>query len=101
MSPVWMPSSRIAGTTPAGSRVEREPAVAGGAQGCARRDGAFAWQPVGLVAVRWLIDGMNVIGTRPDAWWKDRHAAMIRLVDLLQRFAASSGEEVTVVFEQR
>jgi predicted RNA-binding protein with PIN domain len=53
-----------------------------------------------LVAVRWLIDGMNVIGTRPDAWWKDRHAAMVRLVDMLERWAASGGEDVTVVFEQ-
>jgi uncharacterized protein YaiI (UPF0178 family) len=44
---------------------------------------------------------MNVIGTRPDEWWNDRHAAMVRLVDLLERWAASSGEEVTVVFEQR
>jgi uncharacterized protein YaiI (UPF0178 family) len=43
---------------------------------------------------------MNVIGTRPDAWWRDRHAAMVRLVDLLERWAAADGEEVTVVFEQ-
>jgi uncharacterized protein YaiI (UPF0178 family) len=43
---------------------------------------------------------MNVIGTRPDAWWKDRHAAMVRLVRLLEHWAAASGEEVTVVFEQ-
>lgn len=43
---------------------------------------------------------MNVIGTRPDEWWEDRHAAMIRLVGLLERWAASSGEDVTVVFEQ-
>jgi predicted RNA-binding protein with PIN domain len=50
--------------------------------------------------MRWLIDGMNVIGTRPDAWWKDRHAAMVRLVYLLELWAASNGEEVTVVFEQ-
>jgi predicted RNA-binding protein with PIN domain len=50
--------------------------------------------------MRWLIDGMNVIGTRPDAWWKDRHAAMVRLVDMLERWAAASGEDVTVVFEQ-
>jgi predicted RNA-binding protein with PIN domain len=50
--------------------------------------------------VRWLIDGMNVIGTRPDAWWRDRHAAMVRLVDMLERWAAADGEEVTVVFEQ-
>jgi len=50
--------------------------------------------------VRWLVDGMNVIGTRPDAWWKDRHAAMVRLVDLLERWVAGSGEDVTVVFER-
>src|SRR6476659_8724729 len=50
--------------------------------------------------MRWLVDGMNVIGTRPDAWWKDRHAAMVRLVDVLERWVAGSGEDVTVVFEQ-
>jgi uncharacterized protein YaiI (UPF0178 family) len=43
---------------------------------------------------------MNVIGTRPDAWWKDRHGAMVRLVDLLERWVAASGEDVVVVFEQ-
>src|SRR6516164_5102265 len=50
--------------------------------------------------MRWLVDGMNVIGTRPDAWWKDRDAAMLRLVDLLERWAAENGEDVTVVFER-
>ncbi len=43
---------------------------------------------------------MNVIGTRPDAWWKDRDAAMLRLVDTLERWAATEGEDVTVVFER-
>jgi uncharacterized protein YaiI (UPF0178 family) len=43
---------------------------------------------------------MNVIGTRPDAWWKDRHAAMVNLVNMLERWAATSGADVTVVFEQ-
>ena len=43
---------------------------------------------------------MNVIGTRPDGWWKDRDAAMLRLVDLLERWAAAEGEDVTVVFER-
>jgi predicted RNA-binding protein with PIN domain len=47
-----------------------------------------------------LVDGMNVIGTRPDAWWKDRHRAMVGLVDLLERWVARTGEDVTVVFEQ-
>ena len=43
---------------------------------------------------------MNVIGTRPDGWWRDRHAAMVELVDRLERWAAAEGEDVTVVFEQ-
>jgi predicted RNA-binding protein with PIN domain len=50
--------------------------------------------------VRWLVDGMNVIGTRPDGWWKDRDAAMARLVDRLERFSAATGDDVTVVFER-
>src|SRR5215216_3328161 len=53
-----------------------------------------------LTPVRWLVDGMNVIGTRPDAWWRDRHAAIVRLVDLLERWVAAGGDEVTVVFAQ-
>ena len=50
--------------------------------------------------MRWIVDGMNVIGTRPDGWWQDRHAAMVRLVGLLERWAASSGDDVTVIFER-
>ncbi len=50
--------------------------------------------------MRWLVDGMNVIGTRPDAWWRDRDAAMLRLVDALERWAAAEGEDVVVVFER-
>ncbi len=47
----------------------------------------------------WIVDGMNVIGSRPDGWWRDRHAAMVRLVDALERWAAAEGEDVMVVFE--
>ena len=50
--------------------------------------------------MQWYVDGMNVIGTRPDGWWRDRDAAMLRLVDLLERWAAAEGEDVTVVFER-
>lgn len=52
------------------------------------------------MARRRLVDAMNVIGSRPDAWWKDRDAAMARLVELLERFAAETGDEVTVVFDR-
>ena len=51
--------------------------------------------------MRWLVDGMNVIGTRPDGWWRDRDAAMLRLVDQLERWAAAENEDVIVVFERQ
>jgi predicted RNA-binding protein with PIN domain len=51
--------------------------------------------------MRWVVDGMNVIGSRPDGWWRDRQGAMVSLVDRLERWAEASGEEVTVVFERR
>ena len=51
--------------------------------------------------MRWLVDGMNVIGTRPDRWWRDRDAAMLKLVDQLERWAAAEGEDVVVVFERK
>lgn len=50
--------------------------------------------------MRWYIDGMNVIGVRPDGWWRDRDAAMLQLVKLLERWAAAEGEDVVVVFER-
>ena len=43
---------------------------------------------------------MNVIGSRPDGWWRDRPAAMRRLVDALERFAAEHpDDDVTVVLD--
>ena len=43
---------------------------------------------------------MNVIGSRPDGWWKDRGRAMVTLVDKLDQWASGQGDEVTVVFER-
>jgi predicted RNA-binding protein with PIN domain len=56
------------------------------------------WEAAGM-AIRWLVDGMNVIGSRPDGWWRDRPAAQRRLAEELARWAAASGEEVAVVFD--
>ena len=49
---------------------------------------------------RWLVDGSNVVGSRPDGWWRDRPAAFTRLVGSL-RLLAEGGDEVTVVFDGR
>ncbi len=46
---------------------------------------------------------MNVIGSRPDGWWKDRSGAMAELVGNLDRWAlgqTSPTDTVTVVFER-
>jgi predicted RNA-binding protein with PIN domain len=50
---------------------------------------------------RWLIDGMNLIGSRPDRWWADRDRAVRRLIDELDRYASATGDEVTVVFDRQ
>jgi predicted RNA-binding protein with PIN domain len=49
--------------------------------------------------VRWIVDAMNVIGSRPDGWWTNRHGAMLALVNRLEQWA-SEGHRVTVVFER-
>ena len=50
---------------------------------------------------RWIVDGMNVIGSRPTGWWRDRPGAMRELVQELEAFAARTGEEITVIFDGR
>src|SRR3954454_7381644 len=43
----------------------------------------------------WLVDGMNMIGSRPDRWARDRGGAQRSLPQAL----AALGEPVTVVFD--
>ena len=50
---------------------------------------------------RWLIDGMNVIGSRPDRWWNDPDRAVRRMIDQLSGYAEATGDDVTVVFDRR
>jgi predicted RNA-binding protein with PIN domain len=47
---------------------------------------------------RWIVDASNVIGAKPDGWWRDREGAARRLLDDLRAFAAG-GEDVTVVLD--
>ncbi|MGH2980333.1 MAG: NYN domain-containing protein, partial [Solirubrobacterales bacterium] len=50
---------------------------------------------------RLVVDAMNVIGSRPTGWWRDRRGAMAGLVDELAAYAATTGEPVTVVLDSR
>jgi predicted RNA-binding protein with PIN domain len=43
-----------------------------------------------------LVDGNNVMGSRPDGWWRDRAAGMRRVV---ARLEALGREDVVVVFD--
>jgi predicted RNA-binding protein with PIN domain len=54
-----------------------------------------------VTAGRWIVDGMNVIGSRPTGWWRDRPRAMRDLVEELDAFAGREGDEITVVFDGR
>ena len=46
----------------------------------------------------WIVDASNVIGAKPDGWWRDREAAARRLLGDLRAFAAG-GEDVLVVLD--
>jgi predicted RNA-binding protein with PIN domain len=48
---------------------------------------------------RLIVDGNNVIGSRPDGWWRDREGAARRLVASLQDLALRSGDRISVVFD--
>ena len=50
---------------------------------------------------RWVVDGMNVIGSRPDRWWNDPDRAVRRFIDELDRFHQGRSGELTVVFDRR
>jgi predicted RNA-binding protein with PIN domain len=46
-----------------------------------------------------VVDAMNVIGSRPDGWWRDRAGAVRRLVEAIDRWAEGGEERVTVMLE--
>ncbi|ANE80581.1 RNA-binding protein [Mycobacterium adipatum] len=50
--------------------------------------------------MHWIVDAMNVVGSRPDGWWRDRAGALAALVEQLQRWAVQGGHQVTVVLER-
>ena len=48
---------------------------------------------------RLVVDGNNVMGVRPDGWWRDRAAAAARLAAAIAAWAESQDRAVTVVFD--
>jgi predicted RNA-binding protein with PIN domain len=48
-----------------------------------------------------VVDGMNVIGSKPDGWWRDRDGAVRRLLGRLQALARTDGESVLLVLDGR
>ena len=53
------------------------------------------------MARRLIVDGMNLIGSRPTGWWRDRRGAMAGLVEELAAHAARTGDDVTVVLDSK
>lgn len=48
--------------------------------------------------MRWVIDGFNVLGARPDGWWRDRALALARLRDDLAVWRPD-GDEIVVMID--
>lgn len=48
-----------------------------------------------------VVDGMNVIGARPDGWWRDRDGAVRRLHAGLRALAVSGEDTFVLVLDGR
>ena len=44
---------------------------------------------------------MNVIGSRPTGWWRDRPAAAAQFAERLRRYASGLDEEIVLVLDGR
>ncbi len=49
--------------------------------------------------MRWIVDGNNVYGSRPDGWWNDRAAASARLAQCIAEWCRDHDDDVIVVFD--
>jgi predicted RNA-binding protein with PIN domain len=48
-----------------------------------------------------VVDGMNVIGSTPDGWWRDRDGAVRQLLRRLERLSGETARPVTLVLDGR
>lgn len=49
--------------------------------------------------LRWVVDASNVMGSRPDGWWRDRPRALGRLLDEIIRWRETTAGQVVVVVD--
>jgi predicted RNA-binding protein with PIN domain len=49
--------------------------------------------------MRWIVDGNNVFGSRPDGWWNDRAAATARFAQRVAEWCRTHDDDVTLVFD--
>lgn len=49
--------------------------------------------------MHWFVDASNVIGSRPDGWWRDRAGATRRLIAAVEAWAEREQARVTVVLD--
>ena len=48
-----------------------------------------------------IVDGMNVLASRPDGWWRDRGGAMRRFARRVDRLAARDHRDWLIVYDGR
>ena len=53
------------------------------------------------VGAHLVVDGMNVIGSTPDGWWRDRDGAVRQLFHRLERLSAETARPITLVLDGR
>lgn len=49
--------------------------------------------------MRWIVDGNNVFGSRPDGWWNDRDAAARRFAQEVAEWCRTHDDPVVLVFD--
>ena len=49
--------------------------------------------------MRWIVDGNNVYGSRPDGWWNDREGASARLAQRVAEWCRDHDDDVILVFD--
>ena len=66
---------------------EAGPGGGHGDRGPGKNAGRNAGRNAAEPAVSVIVDGANVVGSRPDGWWRDRAGAAVRLHDELAKLA--------------